>query len=1271
MLGPTGFKNDGRFQVVSALGKGGFGVVYEAYDRDRHARVALKLLHRSDPGSLYRLKQEFRALADLSHPNLVVLHELVADAEPWFIEMELVEGTDFLSYVAERRAAEPAGLPVAVSPDAETGAAEAAPTPTPQPRGVVCDVNRVVAATAQLAGALAYLHGAGTVHRDIKPMNVLVRRDGQVKVLDFGLATDLAPDVVDESMHILGTPAYMSPEQGRNAPLTGATDWYSVGVMLFKALTGYLPFSGKPPEVMEAKQAGDGPAPSSVVTGVPPGLDALCRDLLRVRPDSRPNDADIVARIDRLLSPAPSAVRVPALLPPGGVFVGREEQLQALDEALRDAKSGGTVIAYVHGGSGMGKTALVRHFLQQVRAREPDAVVLAGRCYERESVPYKALDHVVDELSQHLRRLGRAETEALLPRDVLALARLFPVLRRVEAVAQGRGHDAEIADSQELRRRGFTAFRELLARLSDRHLSVIFIDDLQWGDADSAALLTDLVRPPDPPALLLIAAYRSEEASSSVALRMLLGERDAATADRDVRNVVVGELTDAQAHELARALIGAHYVSARAESIVRESGRNPFFIDELVRYSAAGGAAASETAGDTERRRVRSELTLESLIQTRTDRLEPSARRLLEVLSVFGRPLKASLASRAADLGSFELEALAALRSAHLTRARVTQEGEAVEVYHDRIRETVMAHLAPTDLRARHTRLAAVLEAEVDADPEALVIHLQGAGRPDRAAVYAVAAADRAREALAFDRAARLYRVALDLHAFDPSKRREIRVQLGDSLATGGRGRDAALVYLTAAEGTSAAVTLELRRRAADQLLRSGHIEEGFRVIRAVLDAMGMKLARSPARALLSLAVRRAYIRVRGLGFTERDDSQIPLETLARIDVCWSLATALGVVDTIRGADFQGRHLLLALGTGDRYRIARAIAIEAAYAAVGGERTRARHERLATRAAALAATVGQPHAMALVTLARGMSSFLQGRWANARQGLEQAEVVLRDRCTGVTWELDTAHLYHLLALFYLGDLPELGRRLPKLLEEARERDDLMAATSLRTRIGYVPYLVMDDPDRAREEVRLGMARWTGEGFHAQHSWELYARGEVELYAGRGLDAWTYVTDRWPALRRSLLLRVEGARLESLYLRARASIAAAADVGVTPSSRAARLREAARDARRLARERPRWAGAAAHVIQAGVLASRQQRDRGADHLLQAARIFRAADMPLHASAVTRRHGELQGGPDGQRRMDQADQWMAARAIRSPARMAALLAPGPFGSTTARP
>ena len=924
-------------------------------------------------------------------------------------------------------------------------------------------------------------------------------------------------------------------------------------------------------------------------------------------------------------------------------------------------------MVFVRGSSGLGKTALIRRFLSGLRDRQLDAVLLTGRCYERESVPYKALDSLADRLSHYLRTLPSAEVEALLPRDVTALTRLFPILQRVDAIAANRFRPAPVANAQELRRRSFAAFRELLARLSDRHPVVLVVDDLQWGDSDSAALIADLMFGAEAPALLFVACYRFEERFSSAALRALLLGDDLPSAGCDVNQIEVGELSEPEAYELAEALTKTHGGTATAiESVVRESHGSPFFINELIQYSAATMLAdhvsVSELAVNHD---PSSRVDLDTVIRTRTGRLGEGPRRLLRAMAIFGGPLKLSVAIEAAGLPHGGLEDVTLLRAAHLTRTRVVGAGEEIEFYHDRIREAILAEIPKDEIPQLHTRLATVLQRSGDVSPETLLFHFRGAGQCDVASGYALVAADRARDAVAFDRAASYYRLALELGDLAKAKRCEIQIKLGDALAASGRGYDAAQAYFDAAEGALAADLIDLRRRAADQLLRSGHIDEGLDAIRGVLAALQMSLADSPLRALVSLFLRRLWIRIRGLEFQARDRSQISGDELVRVDACWTVATAIGVVDTICGADFQARHLILALDTGDPFRVARALALDSAYVALRGSRTVTRQRKLIDMARRLADRVGQPEMLPLVLLADGTGAFFQGQWRQAHECFDRVEPMLRECATSIAWELDTAHLYDLLALFYLGEVSELPRRLPGFLKEARERDDLTAATNLRTRVAYLIHLAADNPEQARQEVRQGMESWARGAFHAQHSWEMYAYGEIDLYCAQGSDAWRWVNQNWHFLKRSLLLRIQAVRIEFHYLHGRSALAAAVDPTWSDSARRALVKNAARTAKQLRREGAAWAAALAGLIDAGVSSFHGRAARAILQLERAEAAFEHAEMALHAAVARRRRGELVGGAEGERLTMDADGWMNGQAIAKPARIVEMLAPGRFG------
>jgi serine/threonine protein kinase len=1258
------FAGTARFQLRRRLGAGAFGVVYEAYDRERSSVVALKTLRRAGDEAPYRLKKEFRSLADITHPNLAALYELLSEGGQWFFTMELVEGKSFRDYVCDTRDgrdtdSERPEAPVdsmqetlVVEWPANARAGGEAPAPDDGYRPTRVNVARLRSALLQAASGIRALHAAGKLHRDIKSSNVLVTPSGRVVLLDFGLVTELDLAEGDQSMAFAGTPTYMSPEQGAGHPVSQASDWYSFGVMLYESLTGRSPFAGNSAEILREKQIRE-PKPSrELASGVPDDLDELCCELLRRDPGRRPDGAEILLRLGGQLAHAEPSARSDSRRP----FVGRQRHLSRLLEAFREAERGEAVTVALHGESGVGKTALVRRFLDTLRASQP-VVILAGRCYERESVPYKALDSLMDGLSNHLRRLPQAKAEALLPRDVLALARLFPVLRRVEAVAGARRRVLEILDVHELRRRAFGAFRELAARLAEESPIVLFIDDLHWGDVDSAAMLEELMRPPEAPPLLLIVAYRSEEADTSPALMKLLPQR---LGSGEWREVEVDRLDPEESRDLARALLtdSRRETEALAESVARESSGNPFFLSELARSALGEGPVVVSADKDEE-----ASITLDRVIRARVARLSPGARRFLEMVAVAGRPVRFDVIRDAAEPDPRE-NVVQGLRIGHLIRTRETERREEIETYHDRIREAVAEGLSPQELRERHQRLAVALEASGQADPEWLAMHWKGAEDPDRAADYAATAARRASETLAFDQAARLYLMALELwQKAEPEARRALQVHLGDALANAGRGADAADSYMAASRGAGKAEGLELQRRAAEQLLLSGHIDQSLPVLRGVLVALGFRYAESNLGSLLLFLYHRLRIRLRGLKFRERDASQVVPEQLMRIDTLWSLSSGLSIIDTPRGRDFQARHLLLALKTGEPYRVARAISAEAGYSAMGGPPNARRTARLVEMATQLAARVGHPQAIGVAQLAVGITAYAEGRWKTAWDLARQGEAILRERCTGVTWELDTFHIFSLRALFYLGEIAEISSRVPTLLREARERDDLFAETSLRARHGYVAWLAAGEPKKARADTQDAVARWSKGGFYVQHYHALFAQVDIALYLREPRVALSLVRESREDLRRSRLMRVHYLRIEWLHLCARIRIATAAQVDGPESE--SLLEEALSDVRRLERERVRWADGLAALARAGIASVRGDWQEAARRLGFAASHFAVTDMALYAAVSRRCLGIILGGGKGKALVDSADAWMRDQKIENPADFAAMLAPGRYG------
>jgi hypothetical protein len=1204
--GDIEFRGTKRFDVVARLGAGGMGVVYSARDRERGVDVAIKTLRSMNPEALLRFKHEFRALEDLQHPNLVSLGELIEEGGQWFFTMELVSGLDLLSYVGEA--------------------------------GQGLHEDRLRTCLAQLGRGLCALHDAGKVHRDIKPSNILVTREGRLVLVDFGLVADLGWSSTRPELRFPGTTAYMAPEQVSGHGVGPAADWFSVGVILYQALSGRLPLVAAPVDSTDAKARPVLTPPRALAPQAPADLSALCVALLEHDASARPSGREIMRWLAGRDITGRAEVPTGESLGHTVHFVGREAELDVLRQAFRDSLKEKTVSVLVHGESGIGKTALVHKFISTLTSCASEVVVLEGRCHEREWVPFKALDGVVDALGRYMRRLPKIDAVALLPVRAVLLGQVFPALRQVEAVAELPRPLHEVLDPIELRHRVFVALRQLFARLCERHPVVMVINDLHWADPDSLALLRELLRPPESPALLLIATVRGAPGALMPAFPC------------EVRQVPLSRLGGAEAQELARVLLERMTGDAiGADELASEAEGHPLFIDELVRHSvvAKSGKASHR---------------LEDALGARIDRLEPVVQTLLQFVVIAGAPLPQTLLAQAAhsDLAEFPKQ-LAALRLGHLANTTGPRTSDPIELYHGRVRDAVLARLDDKTRQRLHERLAVTMEAVGGQDPESLAVHWSGAGDRERAARHAETAAVRASEVLAFDRAARLYRMALEHLHPDRKRARALEAKLGEALASAGRGPEAAAMFEAASVGANAADALDLQRRATEQLLSYGHVDQGLVLCRRVLSAVGLSLPDSPRDALLSLVWHRLRIRLRGLRYVERDENELTRNELMRIDVCGSMAVGLAVVDLVRGADFQARHLLLALRAGEPFRIARGLALEVATSASKGGRSSRRTAKLLATTLALANRQGHPEALGLAYSSAAIAAGMEGRWQDCVVWADKAETVFRERCTGASWFIASLRMFTLTARYHVGDLVGLVRCVEDSTRDAAERGDLYTLAGQKSGDGALVWLLADDPGRARREAEEVSHLWSREGTLIHEYLDLVGHLRIDLYEGRG--AWERLTERWPGLERSLLLHVQLVRGVTRHLYATSALAAARETQRGGAEHGRLLRHAERAARRLEREKMPWTSALALLVRAGIAAERRLGPLALSHLDAALVALEGAGMALLAAAARRQRGLLLGGDEGKALVIAADAWMTGQGARNPARIGAMLIP-PF-------
>jgi hypothetical protein len=1209
------------------------GSVHLVHDEQLGTEVALKTLKLSSGTDLYRFKREFRAVADIKHPNLVTLYELIAEGSLWFFTMEYVVGLPFDRFL--------------LGPQAD-------------PRRIS---ERILQSVQQLCVGVNAMHEAGCIHRDLKPSNVLVTEQGRVVILDFGLAKQTGSGSIS-SDGLSGTPAYMAPEQALERPSVPAADWYAVGIMIYEVLTGRCPFEGALFDVLLRKQTEDPPAPVQVNPQTDELLSELCMRLIRRDPLQRPSGAEILVRLGAVHEPrgVPRLRRHTPVSVPAQSVLGREQELHALYGAYSKMRTGTLAVALVEGSSGIGKTSLVEHFLDDLQNSGASAsapLVLRGRCLERETLAFKALDNVIDGLSYRLANLSADDQAYVLPDGILYLSEIFPVLRQLKLTEHKRYFLPTLRDAKELRNQAFLAFCELLRRMARTQPLVIFIDDLQWADRDSFALLRAVSQQPGAPALLIVASYRkpADQAAIDPLLREFIEQPC-------VETIAVGPLSPENTRGLVCNLLDEEQIEPAVmrrieDAAVQEAEGNPFFVVELVHHLRTlilpGRGIESFLDGNVFR--------LESMILDRVDHLPAEGKRLLQVIALAGDPLPQRALASAAGLvlGSEEWErGMSALVEESLVRRRGRQGPDAVECYHDRIRETVVGSLDEATSRHLHTQLAQAVEQWDHERTDMLARYWLSADDHERAKRYACEAAAEARTKLAFDRAAQLYQTAAELETDDVARADLLR-SLGECQSSNGCAVLAADAYLSAAALSPPAQAAGLRHLAAEQLLRGGEIARGLDVLGGVLKEAGLRLAPSPRRAALSVAWRVMRLRLRGVGFVERPASNISAKDKHLLDVLWSANIGLSVVDIIRADDFLLRFLMLALKSGDIRRVAQGLSALAGQLAVLGGSRFGWAMRLASEAEVLARRSSDPATVGMARLCKALVRYFAGEFDAAANDLLAVEQYFLTHCRGMSWELATARSFACFALRLAGRIHELCERFDRYTADADRVGDRFLGTNLRT-YQTIVWLVRDDLPRASKEIEGILDAWPKDMYHIQHFFHRYARCEQALYAEKPEEAWQAITDERRRLKRSALLNVSGIRIENAWISGRVALALAETVG--DDERPPLLRQARQSARLLRKSEHQTGVAMGAAIEAGVrwLSPGADREAGIVALDRAVATAEAAGAVLVAESGRRWLGELIGGRRGEELRARSNGWMANQGVRNPARIAHLYAPG---------
>ncbi len=766
-----------RYRVEEKLGEGGMGVVYKAHDNLLDRPVALKALapHLLGDGSLRRLLREAQSAAKLTHPNIVAIYDVVEDDATRLIVMEYIEGQTLRSLI---------------------------PLSWERAIDVGLDVCR----------ALSFAHERGVVHRDIKPENVIVTPEGAAKVMDFGLARSEGRSRLTQTGAIVGTVAYMAPEQALSGRADAHSDLYSVGAVLYEAITGKPPFEAEDPIAVISMHVNVPPvSPRFYTPAIPPVLESVILRLLAKDPTERYASADELSRIlqttlisvespDEVAPAADARVTVASLLDmmTRGRLIDREEELASLKGALESVLSGRGQIVLVDGEPGIGKTRLVDELLVYARLR--GCLASVGRCYEQEvNVPYLPF---ADALRTLLQGIPDDRLTAAAGPFASELVKLVPDLaQRIPGLLPS----SPLEPDQE-RLRLYQSVTRFVTELARTRPLVVVLDDLHWADAATLQLLRYLARNIRAERVLIVGTYRDVEVDRAHPLSSALSEMN---RERLYRRVLVRRLTSQHVAAMIQSIFQARQpVSDELRDVIyTETEGNPFFVEEILKHLVEAGALYMED-GRWQRKEI-AEIdvprSIREVIGRRLEQVSEPCQRVLTLAAVIGRRFKFEVLQPVGELGEEEL--LNALEEATQVQL-VREEPDAGEVEYDfahaLIREVLYERLGLRRRMTLHQKVGETLErlyaGRMDGVIEDLAHHFtrapHGAGF-EKAIRYSLEAARKAMGLFAHEEAVRHFRNAVELmeEAGDERRLAETQIALGEPFVYLGDTKSAVEAY--------------------------------------------------------------------------------------------------------------------------------------------------------------------------------------------------------------------------------------------------------------------------------------------------------------------------------------------------------------------------------------------------------------------------------------------------------------------------------------------
>ncbi len=743
-----------RYEIVSELGRGGMGVVYRARDPMLNREVAVKLISSTDltPEIAERFQREAQIVAQMDHPGIVPIYDLGEHEGALFFVMPVVEGENLrhLLWAGSLRL------------------------------GEVLDI------AIQTADALDYSHARGVVHRDIKPENIMVtRQDGsiRIRVMDFGLAHATTESRLTKTGTLVGTVAYLSPEQVTARSFDGRSDIYSLGTVLYECLAGEPPFSGEVQSILYRIVHEVPQPPRALGAEVREELQDVVLQCLEKDPGRRPQRAALVSEaLKRHRSSlqsdefSRSVVLTASRMiqrPAASAFIGREKEFGQLQHRLNAAIAGDCQFAVVAGEPGIGKTRLLEELKKLATVRK--IRVLYGRFVEQDrAFSYQGFCELIQD---HFRTrdagssVGERPDFSDLAPDLLSLFPLLTEISELRAAASGGSKLAAAGEERkaEDRIQIFELLARSLTRIGGGKPLVLILENLHGAEISIEALQY-VVRRLGPTPTLIVGSYRQTETDKRHPLIRML---DSFADDPRFVQITLGPFSPSEHRAFIESVAGGSKVSdSLAERLRDATEGNAFFTKELVRSLMDSAGIARDDSGawnfakDAAISSDALPATIQQAVEKRIERLAEELRDLLSIASVLGKSFDfRDLEILAEDAKNLDDSAEKLVREGILEEERESR-GDRLAFASGIVRDVLYGALSRRKRRSLHRKYAEILEKRYAGRLERvypdLVHHFSQADVPEKTVEYGLKLAQKSLEAFSPDDAIRAAKTCLE-----------------------------------------------------------------------------------------------------------------------------------------------------------------------------------------------------------------------------------------------------------------------------------------------------------------------------------------------------------------------------------------------------------------------------------------------------------------------------------------------------------------------------